>query len=394
MTKESGALSFSEELEMAKDFDDLGLKESLLRGIYAYGWEKPSPIQSLGIKPMIEGRDILAQAQSGTGKTGAFTVASLQLINESNPEPQVLQLSPTRELADQTFQVATKLAEWIDGARVLKVVGGRQRRKDYEGLRSGAQFVVGTPGRVFDLLENGNGAFATRSLRVLCLDEADELLSRGFKDAMYDIFQHMPPNVQVCLFSATMPMEVRQISEKFLQNPAQILVKAGQLTLDGIAQFYVNVGEEGYKTDVLCDLYQDISISQAVIFANTKVTVERLYRDLTAQNFTVSYIHGGMEQEERHLRMKEFKAGASRIMIATDLLARGIDVQDVSVVLNYDMPHEKENYIHRIGRSGRFGRKGVSINFVTNKDAHIVRSIEEFYSTVVEELPSDLSQVF
>jgi translation initiation factor 4A len=392
--KESGALSFNKGLEMVKTFEDLGLKESLLRGIFAYGWEKPSPIQSLAIRPMMEGHDILAQAQSGTGKTGAFTVASLQLIDPSNPEPQVLQLSPTRELAHQTFEVGSKLAEWLEGINVLKIVGGRQRRKDYEGLANGAQFVVGTPGRVYDILENGRGAFATNSLKVLCLDEADEMLSRGFKESVYDIFQYMPNMVQVCLFSATMPIEVQQLSENFLRNPAKILVKSGQLTLDGIAQYFVNVEQNRWKFSVLCDLYQDISISQAVIFANTQKQVERLFHELTAQNFTVSYIHGGMDQAERSLRMKEFKLGASRIMISTDLLARGIDVQDVSVVINYDLPFEKENYIHRIGRSGRYGRKGVAINFVTADDVRTLRDIEEFYTTMVEELPSDLSQVF
>jgi len=364
------------------------------RGIFAYGWEKPSPIQSLAIRPMIEGHDILAQAQSGTGKTGAFCVASLQLINPSHREPQVLQLSPTRELAGQTFEVASKLSEWLEGINVLKVTGGRQRRKDYEGLRNGAQFVVGTPGRVYDLLENGRGAFSTDMLKVLCLDEADEMLSRGFKESVYDIFQHMPPTVQVCLFSATMPIEVQRLSENFLQNPAKILVKSGQLTLDGIAQYYVNVDQKRWKFGVLCDLYQDISISQAVIFANTQREVERLYNDLTTENFTVSYIHGGMDQQERTLRMREFKTGASRIMISTDLLARGIDIQDVSVVINYELPFEKENYIHRIGRSGRYGRKGVAINLLTNEDVRTLRDIEEFYTTVVEELPADLSQVF
>jgi len=392
--KECGALSYNEELEMVRHFEDLGLKDSLLRGIFAYGWEKPSPIQSLAVLPMIQGKDILAQAQSGTGKTGAFTVASLQLIKPDIPDPQILQLSPTRELAHQTYNVASRLAEWIEGVNILKVIGGRQRRQDYEGLRRGAQFVVGTPGRVFDLLENGGGAFSTDYLQVLCLDEADEMLSRGFKDSMYDIFQHMPMSIQVCLFSATMPVEVRELSKKFLRNPAKILVKAGQVTLDGIAQYYVDCGHERYKFDVLCDLYEEISISQAVIFVNTKSGVETLYRDLTSKNHTASYIHGGMSQQERSLRMKEFKAGASRIMISTDLLARGIDVQDVSVVINFDLPYEKENYIHRIGRSGRYGRKGVAINLLTQKDAHVLRNLEEFYRTKVDELPGDLATVF
>jgi len=249
--QENGALQCNKKLEEFQDFEDMNLKMELLRGIYAYGWEKPSPIQSLAIVPMTTGNDLLAQAQSGTGKTGAFTTASLQLINPDIPAPQVLQLSPTRELAHQTYEVAEALARWIPGLQVLKIIGGRSRRNDIEGLRRGAQFIVGTPGRVFDLLSNGRGAFRTDSLRVLCLDEADEMLSRGFREAMYDIFQYMPSDVQICLFSATMPVEIKDMSKKFMRDPVRILVKAGQLTLDGIAQYYLHCEHNG---NVWCDL--------------------------------------------------------------------------------------------------------------------------------------------
>merc|ERR1719204_905738 len=390
----NSALQTNTQLEELKDFEDMNLKMELLRGIYAYGWEKPSPIQSLAIATMVQGNDLLAQAQSGTGKTGAFTTASLQIIDPKLRYPQVLQLSPTRELAHQTFEVAESLAQWIPGLKILKVIGGRSRRSDIQGLQGGAQFIVGTPGRVYDLLQNGRGAFPPDYLKVLCLDEADEMLSRGFHDAMYDIFQYMPRDIQICLFSATMPQEIKEMTKKFMRDPVKILVKAGQLTLDGIAQYYLDCEHNDNKLDWLCGLYKDMSISQAVIFVNSRRRCEDLYHDLTYKGFTVSLIHGGMSSDERSLTMKQFKSGSSRIMISTDLLARGIDCQEVSVVSNYDLPFDAENYIHRIGRSGRFGRKGVAINFATNRDAHVIHDLKSFYNTNIEELPMDLDAVF
>merc|ERR1719204_541730 len=391
---ENSALQANTQLEEMRHFEDMNLKMELLRGIYAYGWEKPSPIQSLAMAPMVQGNDLLAQAQSGTGKTGAFTTASLQIINPELRYPQVLQLSPTRELAHQTFEVAQSLAQWIPGLEILKVIGGRSRRSDIQGLRGGAQFIVGTPGRVYDLLQNGRGAFQPDYLKVLCLDEADEMLSRGFHDAMYDIFEYMPQDIQMCLFSATMPQEIKEMTKKFMRDPVKILVKAGQLTLDGISQYYLDCEHNDNKLDWLCGLYKDMSISQAVIFVNSRRRCEDLYSDLTYKGFTVSFIHGGMPSEERTLRMKEFKSGSSRIMISTDLLARGIDCQEVSVVLNYDVPFNSENYIHRIGRSGRFGKKGVAVNFVTNRDERIIHDLQSFYTTTINELPCDLAGIF
>merc|ERR1719204_3092711 len=390
----NSALQTNTQLDELKNFEDLSLRMELLRGIYAYGWDKPSPIQSLAIQPMVQGNDLLAQAQSGTGKTGAFTTASLQIIDPKLRYPQVLQLSPTRELAHQTFEVAESLAQWIPGLKILKVIGGRSRRSDIQGLQGGAQFIVGTPGRVFDLLQNGRGAFQSKHLKVLCLDEADEMLSRGFKDAMYDIFEYMPQDIQMCLFSATMPQEIKEMTKKFMRDPVKILVKAGQLTLDGISQYYLDCEHNDNKLDWLCGLYNDMSIAQAVIFVNSRRRCEDLYSDLTYKGFTVSFIHGGMASEERTLRMKEFKSGSSRIMISTDLLARGIDCQEVSVVLNYDVPFNSENYIHRIGRSGRFGKKGVAVNFVTNRDERIIHDLQSFYTTTINELPCDLAGIF
>jgi len=244
------------------------------------------------------------------------------------------------------------------------------------------------------MISNFADAFPTSSLKVLCLDEADEMLSRGFKDAMYEIFQYMPQDIQMCLFSATMPVEVRELTASFMRDPVEILVKSGQLTLDGIGQYFVDVQEEAYKLDTLCDLYQDISISQAIIFVNSQKKADHLADQLIDRHFTVSVIHGGYSSEERQLRMKEFKAGASRVMISTDLLARGIDCYEVQVVINFDLPREYETYIHRIGRSGRFGRKGVALNFVTQHDEYVIHGLQKFYSTVITELPRDLAEVF
>jgi len=290
--------------------------------------------------------------------------------------------------------VASELGRWIEGLKVLKVVGGRRRRDDLEGLSKGPQFVVGTPGRVLDMIQNHSHAFPTDYLKILCLDEADEMLSRGFKDAIFDIGEYLPQNIQVCLFSATMPEDVRRLTGTLLRNPVEILVKSGQLTLDGIAQYYIYLDHEDWKFETLCDLYEDVSISQAIIFANSKQRVERLASLFNDRHFTVSFIHGGLTQDVRSLRMKEFKAGATRVMISTELLARGIDCQEVQVVINYDLPRDSENYIHRIGRSGRFGRKGVALNFVTPQDEHIIHNLQQFYQTKIEELPQDVHAIF
>jgi len=230
-------------------------------------------------------------------------------------------------------------------------------------------------------------------MKMFVLDEADEMLSRGFKDQIYDVFQRLPPSTQVVLLSATMPSEVMEVTTKFMRDPIRILVKKDELTLEGIKQFYVAVEKEDWKLDTLCDLYETVTITQAVIFCNTRRKVDWLTEKLHAREFTVSAMHGDMEQGQREVIMKEFRSGSSRVLIATDLLARGIDVQQVSLVINYDLPTNKENYIHRIGRGGRFGRKGVSINFVTADDTRMLREIEQFYSTQILEMPMNVADL-
>jgi translation initiation factor 4A len=270
-------------------------------------------------------------------------------------------------------------------------VGGTNVREDMAKLQEGVHVVVGTPGRVFDMINRR--AFRTDHIKIFCLDEADEMLSRGFKDQIYEVFQLLPQDTQVVLLSATMPADVLEVTKKFMRDPVRILVKRDELTLEGIKQFYIAVEKEEWKLDTLCDLYETVTITQAVIFCNTRRKVDWLTEKMHSREFTVSAMHGDMEQKQREVLMKEFRSGSSRVLITTDLLARGIDVQQVSLVINYDLPTNRENYIHRIGRGGRFGRKGVAINFVTTEDVRMLRDIEQFYNTQIDEMPLNVADL-
>ncbi|XP_062148721.1 eukaryotic initiation factor 4A-15-like [Alnus glutinosa] len=376
--------------EVYDSFDAMGLQENLLRGIYAYGFEKPSAIQQRGIVPFCKGLDVIQQAQSGTGKTATFCSGILQQLDYSLMECQALVLAPTRELAQQIEKVMRALGDYL-GVRVHACVGGTSVREDQRILSSGVHVVVGTPGRVFDMLRRQS--LRPDCIRMFVLDEADEMLSRGFKDQIYDIFQLLPSKIQVGVFSATMPPEALEITRKFMNKPVRILVKRDELTLEGIKQFYVNVDKEEWKLETLCDLYETLAITQSVIFVNTRRKVDWLTDKMRGRDHTVSATHGDMDQNTRDIIMREFRSGSSRVLITTDLLARGIDVQQVSLVINYDLPTQPENYLHRIGRSGRFGRKGVAINFVTKDDERMLFDIQKFYNVVVEELPSNVADL-
>jgi len=264
-------------------------------------------------------------------------------------------------------------------------------REDIRRLELGVHVVVGTPGRVFDMISRR--ALRTTNIKIFVLDEADEMLSRGFKDQIYDVFQTLNSSIQVILLSATMPADVLEVTKRFMREPIRILVKKEELTLEGIKQFYIAVEREEWKLDTLCDLYETLTITQAVIFCNTRRKVDWLTEKMHQRDFTVSAMHGDMDQKERDVIMREFRSGSSRVLITTDLLARGIDVQQVSLVINYDLPTNRENYIHRIGRGGRFGRKGVAINFVTEDDKRSLRDIEHFYNTQVDEMPMNVADL-
>jgi len=376
--------------EVCENFDDMNLKEELLRGIYAYGFEKPSAIQQRAIVPCMKGMDVIAQAQSGTGKTATFSISVLEKIDTRLMETQALILAPTRELAQQIQKVVMALGDYM-GAQCHACIGGTSVREDMRKLDAGQHVVVGTPGRVFDMISRK--VLRANDIKQFVLDEADEMLSRGFKDQIYDVFRHLNQEIQVILLSATMPQEVLEVTSRFMRDPIRILVKKEQLTLEGIRQFYISVEREEWKLDTLCDLYETLTITQAVIFANTRRKVDWLTEKMHERDFTVSAMHGDMDQKERDVIMREFRSGSSRVLITTDLLARGIDVQQVSLVINYDLPTNRENYIHRIGRGGRFGRKGVAINFITEEDKRSLQDIEKFYNTQIDEMPMNVADL-
>jgi len=363
-----------------KTFEDMNLKKNILRGIFSHGFETPSLIQQKSIVQIQSKRDLIGQSQSGTGKTGAFTIGMLNLLEDNVKGIQALILSPTRELSEQIYNVFISISKYTKFKISLSVGGTITEKLDDTNI------LIGTPGRVLDLLKNQR--LNLKNCSIFTLDEADEMLSKGFKDQIYDIFMYLPNSVQVILFSATIPNEILEITNKFMRNPLNILVKNEELTLEGIRQYHVYVEEESWKLDTLCDLYKMFEITQGVIFCNSKQKVEILTKKLLEQNFMVSGIHSDVSN--RQAIMNDFKYGKTRILITTDLLARGIDVQHISLVINYDIPRTKETYIHRIGRSGRFGRKGIAINFVTKNEVGLLKDIEKFYSTEINELPSDI----
>jgi translation initiation factor 4A len=379
-----------EENKTTLSFDNLNLKDNLLRGIYSYGFENPSKIQSLAVPKIVEGKDLIAQAHSGTGKTGAFSIGCLQKLEEDKKESQILIISPTHELVHQTSEVIKEISKHLD-ISFMEVIGGTNVAECRRELDKCPQVLLGTPGRVLDMIQKN--FLYTDKLKTLVFDEADEILSSGFKETIHDIIRFIPKQTQICLFSATMPEEVLQLTNSFMNNPERILVKKEELTLEGITQFYINIKVNDWKYDVLTDLYDTINIAQCIIYINSKNKLMDVYNSLMSSNFPVSCIHGELTGEQRKRVMEEFKSGHSRILLSTDLLSRGIDVQQLSLVINFDLPKSKETYIHRIGRSGRYGRKGVAINLVTDRDMAHLKDIETFYETEISEMPSNIADI-
>lgn len=288
----------------------------------------------------------------------------------------------------QTADVISQIGEFLsDGFKFCETfVGGTRVVDDIHKLQTGVIVAVGTPGRIYDL--TSRGSLRTESLRVLVLDEADEMLSQGFEVQVCNILRFMPKDIQVALFSATMPDDVLNLSARWMRDPVKILIRREKLTLEGIKQFFIAVEEE-HKLDTLMDLYETVSVAQSVIFANTRRKVDWIAENLNKNNHTVSSVHADMTKNDRDRVMKTFRAGSSRVLVTTDLVARGIDVHHVNIVINFDLPMNKENYLHRIGRGGRYGRKGVAINFVTEKDVDVLHEIEAHYQTQIDELPMD-----
>jgi len=383
--------SVNAEVKLFDSFDIMGLPDKLLRGIYSYGFEKPSKIQQLAIVPIKDKNDILAQAQSGTGKTGAFTIGSMANSDVNLQRPQILILVPTQELAKQIYEVGKNIGSFLP-VSCYCATGGTPIREDIKAIENGAQFIVGTPGRIYDLMNRN--ILRTESIKTLILDEADQMLEdRFYKQVMCILEIGFPKTTHVALFSATMPQEVIDVANKLLSNPVRILLPPEEVSLSGIKQYYVDTEKEDWKYEALCDMYKQLNINQALIYCNKRQKAEWLADKLSTDGYPLLCIHGEMENNERRRRMEEFRSGKVRVLISTDLLARGIDVQQVSLVINFELPMNRENYIHRIGRSGRFGKKGVSINLICESDKKMKEEIEKHYGTIMQELPFDLGSI-
>lgn len=376
--------------EIVESFEDMNLKKDLLRGIFGHGFVKPSQIQQKGIKPLLIKKDTIAQAQSGTGKTATFVISCLQNIDHESQLTQALILAPTRELATQIIEVVKSLGTYLKVSTHL-CTGGTQVVDDRKKLKDGATVVVGTPGRVRDLL---NRQILTPAyLKMLIIDEADEMLSRGFLEQINEIMKLIPPDCQICFFSATIPTEIIKLTESIMNNPAKILIKKEEVTLEGIKQYFLLCSNDSIKYDNLFEIFSNIDVSQCIIYVNKKEKAEQLAAHMKEKQFIVSFIHGMMPQETRNQVMREFREGASRILISTDLLARGIDIHQVGLVINFDLPTNKQNYVHRIGRSGRFGKQGLAINLVCQHEVAFMLEIQEYYHTEIKPLPNDLAEL-
>lgn len=378
------------EIPSIEEWDQLEISENLLRGIYAYGFEKPSEIQKKSIAPIIASRDIIAQAQSGMGKTGAFSIGTLQRINTSISEIQAILLAPTHELVKQTQKVIQSLGSQLTGLKVKTLIGGTSIQEDANDIKNNCpHIIVGCAGRVYDMFRRRYLRGST--IKIMVLDEADVMLSRGFKDQIYNLFQYLSTDIQIAIFSATLPPDILLLTEKFMRNPVKITMAAEKLNLECIKQYYIALRNDNDKFDVLKDLFSYISLSQCIIYCNSVRRVEDLYQSMIDDGFSVCCIHSSMDRVERDREFQEFRSGKYRVLISSNVTARGIDIQQVSTVINYDIPRDEHTYLHRIGRSGRWGRKGMAINFVTKFDIQNMKRIEEYYNINIEELPANFS---
>jgi len=382
----------TKDIKLYTSFDDMDISDNIFAGVCAYGFENPSLIQQKAIMPIISGKDIIAQAPSGTGKTGTFVIGTLQRVNPNIKGIQIIVMSPTRELAEQTSRVYKAIGEKSQ-INTLLCIGGTDvhvLRKELESNRY--HVIVATPGRIIDMIEKK--FLRQNNVKAIVLDEADQLLDRSFVDDMRKIIhttsQVTVADLQIIIISATINESVLDLSKKFLRNPIKILVPKEKLTLAGIKQYYVICQSEEEKFDVLRDLYSKLSIQQTIIYANSINTVELLKKNLDAEGFPSAIIHA--KRADRADTLSRFRHGNIRILLSTDVLTRGIDVQQVSMVINYDLPFDNAQYLHRIGRSGRFGRKGIAISFVLENEWKIIESIKSHYNTLIEALPPNFEK--
>ncbi len=375
----------SNEIESWNDIK--GLKDDLLRGIFGIGFENPSPIQKKGILPFLTKKDLIAQAQSGTGKTGCFTVSTLQLIDDKLDKTQAIILLPTRELASQVFNIFETISGFMN-VNIKLLIGGTSLKDDLLYLnKKQPHIIIGCPGRILDLMYKNY--IYSDNINIVVIDEADEMFSYGFKDQIYKLLDKLNKDIQIALFSATIPDELHKLIDSFMKEPTKILVKADMLTLEGIAQYYIALENDYQKYETLKDLYESISISQCIIYCNSIKRIDILYEQMIKDEFPVCCIHSNIPKYQREESFKQFRNGKYRVLISSNVTARGIDIQQVNIVINYDVPKCIHSYLHRIGRSGRWGRKGNAINFVTKFDIKNMKTIEQYYQTEIKELPLD-----
>lgn len=375
--------------KIIKVWEDCINNDEILRGVYAYGYNEPSSIQTKAIHPIVCGKDVIAQAQSGTGKTGAFTIGSLSLVDLKNPETQVLILSPTHELATQTSSVCKSLSTFMEGISVQTFIGGSSVMNDRSSIeRQNPHVAVGCPGRVYDLFRRR--ILTPHSIKIIVIDEADEMLSKGFQEQIQNIFKLLPNNVQVAIFSATLTPEVMELTPKFMNNPVKITMAADKLSLEGIRQYYVAVNSDDDKFDCLKRIFSMVNINQCIIYCNKVNRVAQLCSAMRHEGFAVDCIHRDMSKEDREKAFHNFRSGNVRFLVSSNITARGIDIQQVSIVVNFDITSDYHTYLHRIGRSGRWGRKGTAINFITPYDIKIMRDIENYYRIQIEQLPENI----
>ena len=361
-------------------FEELNIDERILRAIEDMGFEVTSPIQTQAIPAVCEGIDVVGQAQTGTGKTAAYTIPMLMKINPQIKKPQAIVLCPTRELAVQVAEEIRKLAKYMSDIKVLPVYGGQEIVRQIKSLKTGVQIIVGTPGRVMDHMRRKTVKFD--NINMVILDEADEMLDMGFREDMETILTDTPQDRQTVMFSATMPKAIMDIARNFQKDAKVIKVVRKELTVSNIEQFYYEVRPKN-KTEVLCRLIDIYNPRLSVVFCNTKRQVDELISELKGRGYFADGIHGDMKQQQRDRVMDDFRSGKVDILIATDVAARGIDVDDVDMVFNYDIPQDEEYYVHRIGRTGRAGRSGMALSFISGKEVYKLKDIERYCKTKI-----------
>ena len=361
-------------------FDELNIDERILRAIEDMGFEETSPIQTQAIPAVCEGIDVVGQAQTGTGKTAAYTIPMLMKIDPQIKKPQAIVLCPTRELAVQVAEELRKLAKYMSDIKVLPVYGGQEIVRQIKSLKTGVQIIVGTPGRVMDHMRRKTVKFD--NINMVILDEADEMLDMGFREDMETILTETPEDRQTVMFSATMPKAIMDIARNFQKDARIIKVVRKELTVSNIEQFYYEVRPKN-KTEVLCRLIDIYNPRLSVVFCNTKRQVDELISELKGRGYFADGIHGDMKQQQRDRVMDDFRSGKVDILIATDVAARGIDVDDVDMVFNYDIPQDEEYYVHRIGRTGRAGRSGMALSFISGKEVYKLKDIERYCKTKI-----------